>query len=345
MNDAVQLPRAPFGRDDSTVLPYLFSLLKKLLQQRGIDISRLTSESGIALEGLDDQDTLLTFNQAEKIIMNALALSGEPGLGLVLGEHESWQDWGMLGYAIFSCKSGWEAMEIASSYYQTSTSMTNLDISLEDEVFSFSSTPTHSVSDEIHRFLLEEDFGGFTSFIREAQGNESNAMEVSFTYSEPDYVQQYHDFFRCPIIFDAPVSRVLMPASILDFHIKSYNPVAESMAIKLCDEILSQQNANRGLVNKVYLTLLKNPDKFLSVEEVAQELGMSERNLRRMLKELNTSYRDILNDVRKEIAIRYLQGSDLSMEHIAELVGFSDSSSFYRSFKKWTGRAPTSYRS
>ncbi len=345
MNDAVQLPRAPFGRDDSTVLPYLFSLLKKLLQQRGIDNSRLTNESGFALEALDDQDTLLTFNQAEKIIVNALELSGEPGLGLVLGEHESWQDWGMLGYAIFSCKSGWEAMDIAANYYQTTTSMTNLDISLDDEILSFSSTPTHSVSDDIHRFLLEEDFGGFISFIREVQGKESNAIEVSFTYPEPDYVQRYHDFFQCPITFDAPISKVRMPASILDFHIKSYNPVAESMAIKLCDEILSQQDANRSLVNKVYLTLLKNPDNFLSVEEVAQELGMSERNLRRMLKELNTSYRDILNDVRKEIAIRYLQESDLSMEHIADLVGFSDSSSFYRSFKKWTGKAPTSYRS
>lgn len=345
MNEAVHLPRAPFGRGDKTILPYLFSLLKNLLQQRGVDIARLTSGSDIASEELDEQDTLLTFDQAEKIILNALALSGDPGLGLVLGEHESWKDWGMLGYAIFSCKSGWEAMEIAASYYQTSTSMTNLEITHEGEVFSFASTPTHSVSDEIHRFLLEEDFGGFINFIREVQGKEFHASEVSFTYSEPDYVQRYRDFFQCPLKFDAPVSRVLMPASILDFHASSYNPVAESMAIKLCDEILNQQDANRGLVNKVYLTLLKNPDRFLGVEEVAEELGMSERNLRRMLKELNTSYRDILNDVRKEIAIRYLQGSDLSMEHIAELVGFSDSSSFYRSFKKWTGKAPTSYRS
>ncbi len=345
MNDAVHLPRVPFGRDDSTILPFIFSLLKNLLQQRGVDVSKLTKESGVASEALDEQETLLTFVQAEKIIANALALSGEPGLGLVLGEHESWKDWGMLGYAIFSCKSGWEAMDVAANYYQTTTSMTTLDITLEGEDFLFASTPAHAVSDDIHRFLLEEDFGGFVSFIREVQGREFNPTEVSFTYSEPDYVQQYRDFFQCSIIFDAPISRVLMPANILDFHLKTYNPVAESMAIKLCDEILNQQDANRGLVNKVYLTLLKNPDKFLSVEEVAQELGMSERNLRRMLKELNTSYRDILNDVRKEIAIRYLKESDLSMEHIAELVGFSDSSSFYRSFKKWTGKAPTSFRS
>jgi AraC-like DNA-binding protein len=66
--------------------------------------------------------------------------------------------------------------------------------------------------------------------------------------------------------------------------------------------------------------------------------------MRRILKELNTSFQEIFDDVRKDMAISYLENSDLMQEEIAEKLGFSEASSFYRAFKKWTGKPPTAYR-
>lgn len=345
MTQTLRSPLAPFARQDCAIPTYLFHLITSLFYQRGLNTVALTLDAGIKEEELTQEGTLISFDQSMVIIDNALTLSGDSALGLAIGRQESLSDLGMLGYAIASCKNGWDALRIAESYFQTTTNLTHVQMNFGENECRRYSRPTHQVSEHLFRFLVDEDLSGHVKLTRDFLDESYAPLAVHFAYPEPDNLSLYQDFFRCPLVFDAPVSQVLIQQTDLERTNQSYNPVTESLAIKLCDEMLLQQDSNRSLVGKVHLALLRTPEKYPSIQEVAEQLAMSERSLRRRLTELNTSYKEIFNTVRQELALRYLQDSNLAMEDIAQLVGFSDSTSFYRSFKKWTGKAPSSYRS
>jgi len=335
---------APFARQDCAIPTYLFHLISSIFLHRGLNTAALTQDAGIGDEELSNNNTLISFDQSMVIVNNALALSADPALGLAVGSNESLSDLGMLGYAIASCKNGWDALRISESYFQTTTNLTHVQMNLGEAECSRCSWPTHDVSAALFRFLVDEDLSGHVKLTRDFLDDNYVPLAVHFAYPEPKEITLYQAFFKCPLVFDAQVSKVVIHRDDLERNNQSYNPVTESLAIKLCDEMLLQQDSNRSLIGKVHLALLRTPEKYPSIQEVAEQLAMSERSLRRRLTELNTSYKEIFNQVRLELAVRYLQDSNLAMEDIAQLVGFSDSTSFYRSFKKWTGKAPSAFR-
>jgi AraC-like DNA-binding protein len=93
--------------------------------------------------------------------------------------------------------------------------------------------------------------------------------------------------------------------------------------------------------NLLRLMLKQQPP---SSEVIAEKLGISSRTLQRKLGEEGTHYKDVLNELRLELALYFLRNTDLSLENIAYELGYRESRSFYRSFKQWTGRTAGSYR-
>ena len=89
---------------------------------------------------------------------------------------------------------------------------------------------------------------------------------------------------------------------------------------------------------------MRPDDNFLSQDEMAEKLKMNARTLRRHLKKLGTSYKEILNSARQSIAISYLEQSNHTIEEIAYLLGYSEPGNFIRAFKSWTGYSPRGFR-
>ena len=81
-----------------------------------------------------------------------------------------------------------------------------------------------------------------------------------------------------------------------------------------------------------------------SIEDVANALNTSVRTLRRKLRDESTSFREVVDELRKEAAIRYLRDTELSVEDVAELLGFSDAANFRHAFRRWTSAAPSQFR-
>src|SRR5258707_9818752 len=87
-----------------------------------------------------------------------------------------------------------------------------------------------------------------------------------------------------------------------------------------------------------------NPDRFPTAEEVAELLGLSLRTLHRRLARDGLSYQSVLDSMRRRVATEFLENTHLSMDQVAERVGFADATSFRKAFRKWTGHSPTHYR-
>lgn len=344
MSETELLSRPTFDRIDPVIPVYLFHLIKTVLHERQLNSDRLTEHSGISLSDLDKEDTLVSFDQSLIMIDNALSLSGDEALGLEVGRRESLGDWGMMGYAIASCSNGRDMFRIAKSYYQTTTNLTASDMYISHNRLITRSEPYHSVPPRLYRFLVEEHLACHHKMILDFHGDKQLPLEVHLNYPAPHYATKYEDVFRCPIIFNAQYNQVIHSEKVLDIVNPASNPLTNKLALKLCDQLLQQQEQHRSLINKVERILISQPKSFPSPTQIALELGTSERNLRRQLKDQGSSYQQILDRVRADIAIGYLQDTQLPLEDIAQLLGFSESSSFYRAFKKWTDKAPSSYR-
>jgi len=99
-------------------------------------------------------------------------------------------------------------------------------------------------------------------------------------------------------------------------------------------------NVVQQVIREVTETLEDSP----GIEDIANRLSMSSRTLRRRLAEFDVSYQEILQDVRRQIAIAYLRDTQMTIDDIAARVGFAESANFRQAFKRWTGNPPSHYR-
>lgn len=349
MDDTVKFTRAPEpGIDDKVIPTYLFNVVGAVLEEQQVDPKVMVSGTGLSLDTLYDQQTQVSFREAIQIFSNAVDHSPNPALGLLVASRECFSDWGLLGYAIASCRYPEDAIDYSNRLYAASTNLTPIHTTREEDgSFATYVTSTFPVG-RILPFLIEETFGGivnvFRALMAPSNGKPIAPKEVQLSYAQPAYAQRYREFFQCPVSFNCSVNKMLWHAEDARRPFNHHNPTTAKLAVKLCEQLLTETTRERGLVFDIRCRLLRSPGNFPSLKTLAAELSMSERSLSRALRKLGTSYQGILDRVREKIATEYLTTSDLRLDDIAALTGFSDAGNFHRAFKKWTGKPPSAFR-
>ncbi len=170
-------------------------------------------------------------------------------------------------------------------------------------------------------------------------------LSISFRHSRPEKCAgRYYELFQAPVSFDAPVSRIELSLQDADRILPSGNE--EMLATK--EHVMSQYltaKQDSSLVERVKKIIVEHlPSGDATVERTASELFFSTRKLQRLLREEGTTFITLLNETRKNIAKDYVRDKRLDLAEIAFLLGFSEQSTFSRSFKRWTGESPSRYR-
>ena len=107
---------------------------------------------------------------------------------------------------------------------------------------------------------------------------------------------------------------------------------------------MAERPGETDLVRKIRTACLNSPKRFPTADEVAGQLGLSLRTLHRKLAKDGLSYQELLDNMRKSVAVEFLENTHLLIDQVAERVGFADATSFRKAFRKWTGHSPTDYR-
>ena len=115
--------------------------------------------------------------------------------------------------------------------------------------------------------------------------------------------------------------------------------------MKLCDTLIGELELHAGVAGKVRAILLANVMRPTSLEAVAARLHMTARTLRRKLDEEGTSFRKMVDELRMQVAIKYLRDTELTVDDIADALGFSEATVFRRAFRRWTGGGLREFRS
>ena len=319
------------------------ALLVKLLVEQGIEPLDVLAGSSISTDDLANQDVLVSFQQKLSVFENVVRLSRDPAIGLHAGREVRFSDFGIFGYAVISSATVGQAIEIGIKYLQLAGPVLRKCFSVEGNNACFEGKDPISLG-PLLPFAIEFWFSSIQALCSEVLGQNFPSRLIKLPYAAPAYANEYTTRFECPIEFNTDVIEWHFDAALLELPTPNANPLTAKMCIRTCDSMLADIVQKDDLIHQIRYMLLEAPGRFPDIEVIAARHCLSSRTLRRKLKSLGSSYQRILDDTRKDLAIEYLQNTQLTIEEIAERVGFTEASNFRAAFRKWTGWTPSQIR-
>jgi AraC-like DNA-binding protein len=317
-----------------TLLP-----LAHTLRARGVDVERVLAQAGLQAEQLRDPELRIPIAQSHAVWQAAYQLAGDPALGLHVVEQIEAGAHSLFTYLSATSATGREAHARAVRYLRIAHDAVEIELSVEGD-----QSICRSGLRGFARTRSEAEYavGLMVKLAPRVSGKLD--LEVWFEHEAPDYRDEYVRVLRCPVRFGAPCDALVGKTADLDRPL----PSADSELCALIEAHAQEQLAKLPPVGtfadrvgqRIAAAL---PDGNPSAEAVAESLGMSARTLRRRLEQCGTSHQRLLDDVRCELARRTLGQRGVSVNEVAYLLGFSDTSAFHKAFRRWTGRTPAEY--
>lgn len=335
------------------MLPYplsisvdLLNILLKCASRLGINEQTIISESGVDLSAYRLNEARIPMHTFHTIWSFILNRSNDPDFGLHFGEQSHTLLSGHLLYAMMmNCENVEHAIRKNFQYHNLIMNIIQPMIKVKNPLAYLTWEMGHrALAPERH--LSESVLALFVSMLRFLTEDQFRLTEVRFTHPCPGNTAEHERVFQAPLVFGQKSNEIVLSKSYLNNPILLANPKIMEGLEQLVQKALHRAYALNSWREKVAQILFKAllQGKKTDIETIAQHLAMTTRNLQLKLKEEGTSFRKLLDEVRKEIAIGYLKDENDSICEIALLLGFADQSAFHHAFKRWTGKTPGEYR-
>ena len=188
----------------------------------------------------------------------------------------------------------------------------------------------------------------FASVVRLTQKilPEERVLGLRFAHAANGDTRVFQACFGCPVTFDAPYNEIVLRRSALDLPLRTADPALSRVLEAHMTHVLESLPTEAALVQRARRVLgdALQQQADISLEQLARTLHMGERTLRRRLEDHGTSYKSLLDELRRELACHYVARTSESFEVTAARLGFADISAFYRAFRRWTSTTPAAYR-
>lgn len=307
----------------------------------GVDADEVLRRSGLDPAELSRENLRTQFSAQPRFWNAAVELSGDPCIGLHLGEKMPIYKGQILEYLFLSSQTFGDGLRRVVSYQRL------ISDALHGQVTETPSPCLTSYFSE-HRYatshLAEAMVLGLIKVFQAVTNGAFKPDLVVFNHAPNTNLAEYQRIFQCPVEFNAPSFQLFFPSSILGYKSLYAEPELLNLHIQVADQrlaILLQQD----LINEVrgqLGALLESGETTLA--NVAQRIGVTPRHLRHQLDIAGTSFQRLLNEYRHRLAKRLLSQTDEAITEIVYLTGFSEPSTFYRAFKRWEGTTPIEYR-
>lgn len=308
----------------------------------GLTPKALLEGTGMQESTLEDPEGRVPPYAFALLASRALHLTNEPGLGFYYGLHLKLPSHGTVGLAAMTSATLRDALSVAERYVSLRTSQLRFRHYIEGEkaVLELADSLPHGA---LRAFVTEALFTALVQISRTLLGRPVAGM-AEMAFPEPKYFQGFAHLIPGPVRFRQPVSRLLFPVNLLDESLQMADAVASRQAVLLCETELSKLDEMSSLLSSVRHQMRSRRAGFPTLTELAHERHVSPRTLKRQLSAHGSSFQQILDELRRDCAVDLLESEAMTIEHIAERLGYSDASNFNRAFQRWLGMSPRSFR-
>ncbi|WP_207884387.1 AraC family transcriptional regulator [Pseudomonas sp. 30_B] len=328
-----------------TSVPALLKYLRHA-ESLGMDLDAALQAAGLERSQLSDNSQRLPSEAHERLLQYLCTHSGDPLFGLHSARFVQPGSWSVLGYITMNCANLGEAMGRIIPYEKLVGDMGTSALEPADDHVKLIWNCRHDAA-PIRRHMVENVLASWLLYARWIADTQGSPKEVWFQHAQPEgtTLAEYEQLFGCPVRFEQCFSALLVPLPLLAYPLRQADAnllrTLEEHALALMAELDDDEPLPLRVKNALRL-LLK--DGLPRKERVAERFEMTVRTLQRHLQQAGTSYQQILDELRQELAEHYLVHSDLPIQDIAQYLGFTESRSFHRSFKAWTDQTPGEYR-
>jgi AraC-like DNA-binding protein len=311
------------------------------LERRGIDPAPLLARSGLSQAALASRQRIKVKSVIDFLERVSRALKDD-WLGVTLAADFDLREMGMLYYVAASSQRFGDALKRLDRYERVANEALDLRIvnGMGGRVeLSYVTVPRH-----LDRHLMESFAVALLRLCRQLVGRKIVPLSASFVHHRSDGRKIQH-FLGCDVSFGASVDELRFDASVMDLPLVGYDPYLNDLMVKSCNEAIAARAPStspfRTEVENTITPLL--PHGEAQAKTVAQRMNLSERTFARRLAAEGLSFGEILDHMRRDLAVRYLQ-ENLQASQITWKLGFEHPSAFSHACRRWTGQSPSEFR-
>jgi len=334
------------GPDEKLYAPLMLGVVIDALTEQGVVLGDILAGTGLSKADLADFETRVSLNQCVQFHSNAFRLSRNPSFAYRTGLRCHVTSHGMFGFALLSSPNFRQTVHFAMKYRQLATPMVELAFHEEGGRAEWGVEPVaHPAIDAgLYRYLVEFQFGVIVALSRDVMGAGFRASRLQVTYPPLENDSADAQLFGCPVTFGQPANKLLFDADWLDRHAELGNELTYRAVVRICDQLVEEFDNRVGIVGRIRQYLMTNLMRQTGFEAVARHFDMSVRTLRRRLQDEHASYREVVDGLRRDLAIKYLRDTGMTVDDIAHSLGYSEAANFRHAFRRWTNAAPNRFR-
>jgi len=340
-------PRAGFpSLNQRSFAPFKIATVIDTVAGRGITPATVLARTGLTLEEVRDPRTMTSIGQYLTACENIVAAGAGFDDAFAIGARLHLSAYGMYGYALMCSPTMRDFFDFAVRYQPLATPTVRLEWYAQGDVavWRFREIYRDVMSNDVRTFLVRQQMKMTFTHIRDTAGVDNLPVRALFALPEDAFAPDDARALSCPCSYGEGANELHYPVGILDQTPELGNRLTRTMLEETCERLIGQSRISSGLSGEVYQLLMNAPSEFPSMPAIAGQLGMQERTLRRRLAAEDTSYGAIVDDVRRKLAIEYLQTTRMSVDDVAWKVGFSDSANLRRAVRRWTGKTINALR-
>ena len=326
---------------------YATRALCEVANERGVSTRDVLLSTGIEPADLDNPDATVSARDEIRAARRLLArLPDHAGVGIDVGSRFSFTHFGLLGFAMMSCANLREVFTITMRYF--ALTMLHIEMRLF-ETADDCVVELHAghLPPDVRGFFLERDLSGImestTMFTLPVAAKYADQLSAELAVGE-ELLGPLLKFVQVKDIkFGRPRTWLHMPRAMFDEPLPQADPHTLESCLAQCDVLMQRREQRQGITALVRSNLFRDSGRFLTLPDVAAQLSVHPRTLRRRLCEEGTSFRDLLNEARSALAVDLLGNVGLTVEEVSRRLGYTEVSAFSNAFKRWYGVAPGAY--
>lgn len=324
----------------SVARPYV-DALQNLLAQAGFPVQQWLADVGIDSNS-PDNDGRISLYHALSLWNRAEGDAQTPLLGAQLGQAVQPRDFPILGQAVLSAETLREAIHQLQEFEPLVWDIGLCHLQTDGDTAKLVLSPHHDTL--LPRGIIELAISGWLRIGRKLLPKHQGTT-VSFIHQAPIDENLYRQCLDADVAFGQPFNGLTFPESWLDAPLPARDRYLQGILQQQGRRLLGNYHRDLNLPNEVRARickrLLEGP---VEPSDTARELGFSTRSLRRKLAARNTSWRSLYEEVRRDLAMLWLQQPNAPLTDIGLLLQFADQSAFNHAFRRWTGETPGQYR-